>query len=455
MILGYPNKPGVLPGETLTLHVSTDQPRFRVEFYRQGKTLEFKGRSEWMIGHHSLKGAADKDWQWQGYLFPIPGDWPSGVYIAMLFEGDARGNIIRAPNITSADGRDAKALFVVRSPAPGQSASILYKLPLFTYHAYNGPDQNDSLYRDGGGKVTLRRPGGGTGGSPWDIAFNDVYSDTSPRETFEHWDVPFIGWLERNGYAVDYCTDLDIHENSNRFLASYNLLLSVGHDEYWSTKMRQNVQKFIQNGGNVAFFSANTCWWRVNVEDDNTAISCDKTIHQGDTVESDKWHRFNPENKLTGVSYRNGGGRWEGEREAVGYTVQHADHWVYEGTELRDGDVFGVDEHLVGYECDGALFKKKPKRIKKPTGADGTPLDFVILGIGALTAELWQDFAGGNFTATMGLYTNNGTVFTSATTDWSRVLANANSPEVNRITRNVLDRLKSRGTQPAARKRKR
>jgi hypothetical protein len=106
---------------------------------------------------------------------------------------------------------------------------------------------------------------------------------------------------------------------------------------------------------------------------------------------------------------------------------------------------------LVGYECDGALFKKKRKRIKNPTGADGTPLDFVILGIGALTGELWQDFPGGNFTATMGLYANNETVFTSATTDWSPVRTNANSPEVNRITRNVLDRLKSRGAQTAER----
>src|ERR1700756_5764363 len=59
---------------------------------------------------------------------------------------------------------------------------------------------------------------------------------------FSHWDSPFISWLESNGYNVDYCTDLDIHQNESGFLQNYNLLLSVGHDEYWSRDMRWNVR---------------------------------------------------------------------------------------------------------------------------------------------------------------------------------------------------------------------
>ena len=47
----------------------------------------------------------------------------------------------------------------------------------------------------------------------------------------------------------------------------------------------------------------------------------------------------------------------------------------------------------------------------------------------------------GNKAATMGIYTNNGTVFTAATTDWARVLASGTVPAVEQITRNVLDRL--------------
>jgi len=130
----------------------------------------------------------------------------------------------------------------------------------------------------------------------------------------------------------------------------------------------------------------------------------------------------------------------------VGYTVQNADHWVYEGTGLRNGDVFGADEHLVGYECDGALFTRDNHGFPVATGADGTPFEFVILGIGELANHGWQFEARENqnqdlHAATMGLYTHGGIVFTAATTDWTRVLKlNAH---VDRITRNVLNRLKS------------
>jgi hypothetical protein len=40
----------------------------------------------------------------------------------------------------------------------------------------------------------------------------------------------------------------------------------------------------------------------------------------------------------------------------------------------------------------------------------------------------------------MGLFTNGGTVFTAATTDWARLLG-AGHPAVAQITANVVDRM--------------
>ena len=34
----------------------------------------------------------------------------------------------------------------------------------------------------------------------------DVYDESSSRQTFAHWDVQCIQWLEAEGYWVDYCT---------------------------------------------------------------------------------------------------------------------------------------------------------------------------------------------------------------------------------------------------------
>jgi hypothetical protein len=291
----------------------------------------------------------------------------------------------------------------------------------------------------------LRRPGGGVGGRPWDHYFPDVYDPSSPRQTFWHWDVPFIRWLEEKHFAVDYCTDLDVHENFQNFIEPYRLLLSVGHDEYWSEAMRRHVAAFVEkSGGNVAFFSGNTCWWRVHVVDDDAAIICDKTTIPGNTRKRDQWFQIDPENRLIGVSHRNGGGQWWGERERIGYTVQRADHWVFAGTGLRDGDTFGANYALVGYECDGAAISDRAdeRGFAVPSRDDGTPANFVILGIAPLGPEWAQDPDGfpGARTATMGIYANNGIVFTAATTDWSRALAHG-EPSVAKITENILRRL--------------
>ena len=63
MIQGYPRHPSLRPGETLTLHVSTDYPHFRVEVYRQGARLEPMGRlgPARLPGHAVLPGPPDRD----------------------------------------------------------------------------------------------------------------------------------------------------------------------------------------------------------------------------------------------------------------------------------------------------------------------------------------------------------------------------------------------------------
>ena len=70
-------------------------------------------------------------------------------------------------------------------------------------------------------------------------------------------------WAEENGYKIDYAVNSDLEFNPE-LLDYYRLVLSVGHDEYWSTPMRDNLEAFIADGGNVAFFSGNTCCWQVS-----------------------------------------------------------------------------------------------------------------------------------------------------------------------------------------------
>jgi hypothetical protein len=448
MIQGYPGRASVAPGERLVLHVATDAARFRVRFYRWADGLIPMHESQWLAGRYAAPLNPALDWHWPEYEFMIPPDWPSAVYVAHLHEPGAP--------ILSESIDHAAALFVVRGEGRG---ALLYKIPLATYHAYNStgggcfyvnPPRSKT---PPGSKVSLHRPGGGIGGATHGAI--DHYDTRSARQTFAHWDAPFIQWLVRSGYAPEFCTDCDIHGDP-LLCSRYRLLLSVGHDEYWSETMRDRVERFVARGGNVAFFGANVCWWRIHLVDDGTAMVC----HQGGPRGAlDHWWPSTganrPEDALTGVSYRHGGGWWDGPRRTAGYVVQQPAHWVFAGTALRRAEVFGKDTWppLVGYECDGTpldRFDEATGLAVLATDASrcGTPSDFRLLAVGILNAD-WQDrpacegypAGAGIHAATMGIFSRNGTVFTAATTDWAQVLASGTDPRVATITRNVVDRL--------------
>ena len=451
MIRAYPRFPSLFPGETVTLHVSTASPRFRVAFYRQAETLvRMPGGGAVFDGVHLPDGPPDLDWGWPGYDFPVPSDWPSGVYIAMLSEVTAAGREIQ-PDTTTSFATSAKALFVLKHRGAVSLGAILYKVSWATFVAYNGTGYG-SLYTEAvwsreqphpGFKATWRRPGNGTGGLVMPGDSEDFYDTSSRRQTFEHWDAPLVRWLEKSGDAPHYCTDWDLHTDPD-LLKPYSLLLSVGHDEYWSDAMRAAVDAHVDRGGNIAFFTGNTSGYRIHFTDDETAITCAKIgppSKDPDNWVRDHWYEVNPECRITGVATHFGGGWWDGKRATQGYVVQHAQHWVFADTGLKEGEEFGDDETfpLIGYEVDGAAYRRKAGNAIA-TGEGGTPRDFVILGV----AELREGWVASkaDAAATMGMYVGprGGIVFQGATTDWP-ILVPRNR-HVEKITRNVIDRLR-------------
>ena len=457
MIYGYAASASVWPGQRLVLHVSSTGPRFRVAFYRWGGKLLPVFTSDWVDGAQAPERGPDQDWQWPAYSFQLPPGRPSGVYIAHLEEPGAAPPAIAMHN--------AAVLFVVR----GYGASpLLYKIPLATYNAYNFAGAgcyyaNPPRSADPpGARLSFQRPGGGIGGPTFGAP--DHYDASSARQTFAHWDARFITWLLRQGYAPEFCTDLDIHADPG-LLGSYQLLLSVGHDEYWSTSMREGVERFVAQGGNAAFFSANLCWWRVHLVDRDTAMVC----HQGGPSGArDHWWPAHgagrPEDALAGVSYRHGGGWWDGARESAGFAVQDERHWVFAGTGLRTGASFGAHTcpPLAGYECDGAPLAAfdtaSGLATLSPTAWQcGTPHGFQLLAACPLDAQ-WQELprrepdasASGLHAATMGMFTRGGTVFSAGTTDWAQVLGSGQDARVDRITGNVIDGLLNGATSTQA-----
>ncbi len=436
-IEGYTDQLSYELGDEVKLHVSCTGGTFNYQVTRLGGVnQDFVGDMDVNAKPHPIpKDASSHGCKWPvATSFKIGADWPSGYYHVLLTALGPDKQVSRA-----------SAFFVVQPKEPGKNSKILIQLATNTYNAYTNWGGYSLYAYNGRHKVQGRR----------------VSFDRPMSSQFARWEEPFVKWAEKNGYALDYCVNSDL-EFRPELLKNYKLVLSVGHDEYWSAPMRDNLEKFIENGGNVAFFSGNTCCWQVRSEDKGRALACWKQSFGDDPIYktgdyktlTSLWSHYlvnRPENTLTGVGFL-----WGGYHRSHGqfmdgsgaYTLHRPDHWLFAGTNLTRGDSFGAklpDYKTVGYECDGCELVWKDG-LPFPTHTDGTPKNFEVLATAPARwhpddcewYERWQKGRVGH--AVIGMYTRGGTVVTVGSTDWSFGLRGTDA-NIVRITRNVLEKL--------------
>jgi len=427
-LAGYPQEQSYAPGERVSFRISCAAPTFDAVIERIGAKDEvvhtqrnIPGKRQPIPADASAKGCNwSETWAWT-----IPKECRSGYYRVRL----------------SAGPRTAEMFFVVRAAQPGSTSKILLQLATNTYNAYTNWG-GYSLYgyhainRVQGRQVSFRRP---------------QYSQ------FFSWEVHLVRWAEANGFPLEYATNLDL-ENRPELLPHYKLVLSVGHDEYWSTPMRDHLEKWIGEGGNVAFLSGNTCCWQVRQTPERDGLICYKQAYRADPLYAQGERRLlatlwshhllaRPENTLTGVGFLHGGYHKSHGQLMDGsgaFTVHRPEHWLFEGTNLKRGEAFGAKYKVVGYECDGCELVWKDG-LPEPTHRDGTPKGFVVLATAPAKwhpddCEWYERWTRGHTgQAVVGSYTRGGTVVTVGTTDWARGLQG--DPIIQRITSNILQRL--------------
>jgi hypothetical protein len=493
MLEAYCTRRSYAAGDEIDLHISTDAASLDVAVVRDGLHPQtvFEAERITAASHPIPKDVVENGCAWPvGFTFQAQSGWKSGFYKIAL---------------TSLRGERAEAFFVLRAVRP--TASILWVIETNTWNAYNffggastytaGGDS----YSGGAARVSFLRPlPRGFISLPEHsprMATVGVVDRTLPyaawaaeqgltvwtgAASWAQWGAKFATWLDREGIQVDYAANSDLQEFPN-VLNGYKLMLSVGHDEYWSWPMRDAVEAFIAAGGNVAFFSGNTSYWQVRLEKDLQQMVAFKAAVASDPVMGTAQERQNtgiwshrltrrPENKMTGVSFARGGyARVAGvtPASAGGYTIYRDKHWALQDSGLSYGDQLGAALSLIGYECDGCELQLKGG-LPFPTGADGTPCNFEVIAIapvalfsrenspewlypeGVMTdLELVAHQALGNTDpeslatlahghAVMGTYVSagGGSVFTSGTTEWACCLSD---PQVACITRNIIQRL--------------
>lgn len=438
-IVGYTNQLSYHAGDEIAFHMSSEFERYHVTIQRYGAQREtvWQGDIDNGKAHPVPDNASTHGWDWPtAFTVGVTDAWSSGYY--EVFTG--------APDPNDEDrwieGRTM--FFVVRPNRPGQDADILLQLSTNTYNAYNNWG-GTSLYRfNSRDQKRARR-----------VSFSPL-----PSGAYS-WELPFIEWAERNGYRLDYAVNSDL-ERYPDLIKPYKLILSVGHDEYWSAPMRDHIDEFVASGGNLAFFGGNNLTWQIRYEDGGQTMVCWKEWYRDDPLYRPQgpnpllttlWSHYlvnRPENQLTGVGMMIGGmHRSHGQLldGSGAFTLHQPEHWVFKGTELKGGDQFGGKNSIVGYETDGCEMTILDGRLV-PTHRDGTPESFEVLATAPARwpdgewswYERWPEGRIGN--ACLGLYSrrDGGTVFSTATTGWANGLR-GHDPVIERITRNVLDRL--------------
>ena len=432
-IEGYCSHTSIRAGEKLSIYVSTNPPSpFTLDVYRLGYYGGAGGRL--VRSYEPIKGTTQsdpavgpkrvRDCTWEPAIeFKIPRDWISGVYVGKL--------------TSLREGVQSYVIFIVRDE---RRADFIFQCSDTTWQAYNRWPNQFALYDDGrdnwywGGnvQVSFNRPYGKY------CQIVDAPLSTGSGE-FLLWEFPFAYWLEQHGYDVTYISNLDTHRNA-RELHRAKGFLSVGHDEYWSIEMFNNVKRAVSAGVNVAFLSGNTCCGRILLSND-TRSNRERVFERvgvfgppGGTREFDAMSSLTHErpyaNELVGAHSTGpvtGGADW---------TCVLPDHWLFAGTGMKKGD--SIPE-IVGWEWHG-------------DPADIPGLEVVARGA---TVSAPGKPNGGIFTATVYPGPKKNFVFNAATIWWGdglseppgykrpSVYVSPKGPDtrVQQITRNLLARM--------------
>jgi hypothetical protein len=355
-IAGYATATSVNQGESLPIKVSLAQPgKFTIKVYRLGYYQGKGGRlikDSGQLNGFTQPACAIADantrlveCNWStSYTLKVTKTWTTGLYIANLTD-----------QITA---KQSQIWFVVRNDS--SKSDILFQSSFTTFCAYNNYG-GYSLYeysskdKQKAVKVSFDRPFSQT------LGHHDY-------NQFLSWERNMMRWLESQGYDVSYITNIDTHTNP-KILQRHKLFLSVGHDEYWSKEQRDGVEQARDIGVNLAFFSANSAYWRFRFEKSSSGESNRVMVCYKDTNDpvapTNKWRsRENqrPENALLGVMYT-------GDRDDLYFTwgdpngttntydgynfvVTNSSDPYYAHTNLKNGDSLS---QLVGFEWDAVV----------------------------------------------------------------------------------------------------
>jgi hypothetical protein len=160
---------------------------------------------------------------------------------------------------------------------------------------------------------------------PNSLISEDLIGHTDPSANYHshfarnEWSI--IAFLEQNNYEYGVFSDTDLE--SGEALIDSRLLILAGHSEYWTAEMFNEFDRFVGSGGTVLLASGKPM--AELVERQSNGLFVPQKFMSEQEIASRVGTTFSKSGAYTAAPYR----------------VGQAQSWVFEGTELGAGDLFG------------------------------------------------------------------------------------------------------------------
>jgi hypothetical protein len=413
-IAGYADTTSAQPGDTVTLFVSSDAD-WDVTAYRMGWYGGDMGRQVWRSpqqkGVAQAKATVEStthmaEARWSPSLrIKIADDWLPGDYLLVLRA--TNGGAHDVP-LTVRDDNSSAALVIVNAVTTWQA-----------YNTWGGC----SLYVCPGLKSASRATVVSFD-RPYDHGYNSGSADFLDHE------LSLVALAEELGLDATYVTDVDVDRNPGLVL-HHKAVVSLGHDEYYSSAMRGALVAARDSGVNLAFFGANAIYRRIRLEPSwdgrprrhevNYRTMADPAAKSDPKAATVQWRLAPlnlPEAEIVGVQYACS-------PVSADMRIVDPSAWVFAGTGVTAGTAL---PNVVGNEYDRVF------------AGPWTPTNLEVLAHSPLTCRGKADFADMSYYAAP----SGAGVFASGSIHWICSIdglcptTNDAAAVVQQVTTNVL-----------------
>lgn len=158
-----------------------------------------------------------------------------------------------------------------------------------------------------------------------------------------------VGWLEDRGLPYDFYAETQL-DDQTLDLSAYRALITAVHPEYWTRRMYDRVKQWVfEEGGRLLYLGGNGLNCEVEIHGSSMRVQNGRITGldvAGVGAESRLALRHESEANLIGVVFTP-----TGIMTGAPYRVVDASHWIFDRTELKNGDLFG--ENSLHVRCPG------------------------------------------------------------------------------------------------------